>query len=162
MSWIELPKVIGSGGGAPGGGNGDIQINIGGSFAGDSQLQWDSINKAILLNGLAIRVLSTAYSLVDSNLTPTTITSWPTTYGHTIIEFSLDRGSDTLTGTMLISNTNVTVKMTDAKIDTSETGDGALGITFSTAIQAGPIVVLQYTSTATGQNATMRIAARQW
>jgi len=163
MSWIELPKVTGSGGtGTPGGSSGSVQYNDGTNFAGDPQFQWDAINKAILLNGLAIRALTDALSLVDANPTPTTIISWPTTYKHTIIEFSLDRGSDTLTGTMLIANTNVTVKLTDSKINTSETDDGSLGITFSTAIQAGPIVVLQYTSTATGQNAAMRIAARQW
>jgi hypothetical protein len=166
MTWIELPKRGGSGGGGsgtPGGsGSGEVQYNQSGTFTGDSEFRWDQNEKFIFLNGLAVRALSSQLSLVDNVNVATTITQWPTSYRHTVIDFSLDRGSETLTGTLLIANTNVSVKLTPSQVDTSESGDGGLGITFSATIQGGNTVLLQYTSTSTGQNASMQIAARQW
>lgn len=160
MSWITLPKPAGGGSGSPGGsGTGEVQFNQGGSFTADSQLKWDNINHQFNLNGLAIRALSSTYSLVDSNPTPTTIVTWDVGYKHTIIEYSLDRGADTQTGVLLIASTAATAKIHDEKIDTSEVSD--LGITFSVAI-SGTDVLLQYTSTATGFNGFFRVAARQW
>jgi hypothetical protein len=159
-TWIELPKRTGSGGsGTPSGSDGSIQIANSGNFSSDPQLKWDSANHEFNLNGLAIRALSTTYSLVDNNPTPTTVILWDVAYRHTIIEYSVDRGSDTQTGIFLIASTASTAKLVDQKIDTSETVD--LGITFSTVI-SGSDVILQYTTSATGFNGFLRMAARQW
>jgi len=161
MKWVELPKPQGGGGsGSPGGsGTGEVQFNQGGTFTADSNFKWDGTNHQFNLNGLAIRALSTTYSLVDNNPTPTAIISWDVTYKHTIIEYSIDRGSDTQTGIFIVASTASTAKLTDSKIDTSEVAD--LGIIFSTTI-SGSDVVLQYTTTSTGFNGFLRVAARQW
>lgn len=162
MAYKDLPVENGGGGGTPAGGNGSIQINEGGSFASDPFLKWDTVEHKFNLGGLAIRALSTTYSLVDNVSTFTTIAGvgWDAnTYKHTIIEYSLERGTDSHTGVLTIANTATVVKFTDEKVNTSETSD--IGVEFNLIISGGNVLI-QYKTNATGFNAFMRIAARQW
>jgi hypothetical protein len=150
--------ISGSGGGStPGGSEGSIQFNTGGTFDGSAELVWDSTDKFLGLNGLAIKSLSSSISLVDDTSTPTTAFSYDASlYNYSIVEYSLTRGSTKQVGRMLIVNdsTNVTINN-----DFSTLGDP--GVIFSASI-SGTDVLIQYITTSTGFNAFLKYSIRQW
>jgi hypothetical protein len=76
---------------------------------------------------------------------------------HMIVDFSLNRGTAREAGTIHITTDGINVSVTT----TGATLNGASGITFSGDI-VGPLLRLRYTSTATGDTATMKYMLRRW
>ena len=150
--------VSGSGGGStPGGSEGSIQFNSSGSFAGSPELVWDSTDKFLGLNGLAIKSLSSSISLVDGTSTPTTAFSYnASVYNYAIVEYSLTRNTAKQVGRMLIVNdsTNVTIHNDFSTLDDP-------GVIFTATVSAGEVLV-QYVTTSTGFNAFLKYSIRQW
>jgi len=155
-SWVNTSS--GGGGGSPGGPSGSIQFNSGGSFGGDPELQWDSINKLLNLNGLAITSLSSSVSLVDNQSSPVTAFSYSaTTYNFSIIEYSLTRNTSKQVGRLFIANDSTTVTLTNEFADMNNDS----GVKFSAVVSGGNVNV-QYTTTSTGFNAFLKYSIRQW
>lgn len=147
----------GGGGGTPGGSSGTIQFNSSGTFAGDSQLQWDNTGKILNLNGLAIHALSGTVSLVDNQVTPVTAFSYSaTSYNFTVIEYSLTRNTSKQVGILFIANDG-----SDASISNAFANLADIGVDFTVTVSGGNVNV-QYTTTSTGFNAFLRYAMRQW
>lgn len=150
--------ISGSGGGStPGGSEGYIQFNTGGAFDGSAELVWDSTDKFLGLNGLAIKSLSSSISLVDDTSTPTTAFSYnASTYNYAIVEYSLTRSTAKQVGRMLIVNDSTNVTIHD---DFSTLNDP--GVIFSASVSGGEVLV-QYVTTSTGFNAFLKYSIRQW
>lgn len=156
-SWTDM-TTGGGGGGSPGGPSGSLQYNSGGSFAGDSQLEWDNTGKILNLNGLAIHALSSTVSLVNNQVSPVTAFSYSaSTYNFSVIEFSLTRNTSKAVGLLLIANDASSATLTQAFADLN----ADLGVLFSVNVSAGNVNV-QYTTSNTGFNAFLRYSIRQW
>ena len=149
-----------SGGGGTGaaGSTGDIQYNIGaGVFGADGRLIWDATNGAINLNGALLDALTAGITLLDNQATPQTILSFSaSSYLFAVIEYSIARGGNNQVGRLMIVNNGSTVVLDDDNAFTSSPG-----ITFSAALSGGNLL-LQYTSTSTGSNATFKCIKRRW
>lgn len=98
----------------------------------------------------------TTSTLVDATTNGTVFTVTYAGSENMIIDFSLVRGTARETGTMYITTdgTNVSLAMDSAYINTS-------GVSFSGSISAGNFNLL-YTTTATGNNATLKSMVRRW
>lgn len=157
MSYVNLPR---KGGGTPSGGqagNEQLQFNNNGQFGGDPSLKWDSAENALVLNGLALKALSGTYSLVDDVTSPAIFYTYDANdFKHSIFEYSLVRNGEYRTGVIIVANSLTTAKIHDSSVDTVD-----LGVNFD-IVMTGSTVQIQYTTTATGHNAFMRFAARQW
>jgi len=148
-----------SGGGSttPGGSSGSIQFNNAGTFAGDSQLQWDNTGKILNLNGLALHALSSTVSLVDNQSSPTTAFSYDaSSYNFTVIEYSLTRNTSKQVGILLIANDSSSASISNAFANLSD-----VGVNFTVSVSGGNVNI-QYTTTNTGFNAFLKYAIRQW
>ena len=156
-SW-DLMTGGGGGGGTPGSPTTSIQFNAGGTFAGDAQLEWDNTGKILNLNGLAIRALSSTVSLVDNQSSPTTAFSYSsTTYNFSVIEYSITRNTSKQVGMLLIANDASSATLTNGFADLNN----ITGVTFSTTVSGGNVNV-QYTTSSTGFNASLKYSIRQW
>ena len=141
----------------PAGSQGSIQFNNAGSFGADASLVWDSTNKLLNMNGLAITSLSSSVSLVDGQATPVTCLSYSaSTYNYSIIEYSIVRNAAQQVGMLFIANNSTSVSMSNAYANLNE-----LGINLSANVSGGNVNI-QYTTTSTGFNATFKYAIRQW
>lgn len=159
--YVILPLETSSGGGSgtPGGSDGQVQFNDGGSFGGDSQFTWDSIENSINLNGLAIRALSGEVSLINDQASPITVFSYDAnSFNYSIIEFSISRGTERQVGRLLVANTATTAGINRDSL--TMTGVGT-GVDFSVTVLSGQVNI-QYTSTDTGFNSAMKYTIRQW
>lgn len=155
-SWVNTDT--GGGGGSPGSPNNSLQYNNGGTFSGDSQLLWDNSGKILNLNGLAIHALSSTVSLVNNQSSPVTAFSYDATvYNFSVIEYSLTRGTSKQVGILLIANDATTATLTNGFADMNNDA----GVKFSATVSGGNVNV-QYTSTNTGSNASMKYGIRQW
>ena len=155
---VAWSSTGGGGGGSPGSPSGSIQFNNAGIFTGNAALTWDNTGKVLNLNGLAIRALSSSINLVDNQIVPLTILSFPVAnFNFSIIEYSLTRNISKQVGMLFLANDGVAATLAGPFADlNSDTG-----IIFS-AIVSGGNVELQYTSSSTGFNATFRYSVRQW
>lgn len=155
--WVNT-DTGGGGGGTPGGPNSSIQFNNGGAFAGDSQLEWDNTGKILNLNGLAIHSLSSTVSLVNNQPSPVTAFIYSaSTYNFSVIEFSLTRSTSKAVGIILVANDSSTATLTQALADLN----ADLGVTFSASVSGGNVNI-QYSTTNTGFNASLKYSIRQW
>jgi hypothetical protein len=152
----SVPSGMGGTGAA--GSTGDIQYNIGaGVFGADSRLLWDATNGGINLNGALMDALTSSITLLDNQSSPQTILSYTaSTYLFATIEYSIARNGSNQVGRLLIVNNGSTVVLDDDNGFTSNPG-----ITFSASLSGGN-VLLQYTSTSTGSNATFKCIKRRW
>lgn len=154
-SWVSTG---GGGGGSPGSPSGSIQFNNSGSFAGDSQLQWDNSGKILNLNGLAIHALSSTVSLVNNQVSPVTAFSYSASiYNFSVIEYSLTRNTSKQIGMLLIANDSTTATLTNAFADMNNDS----GVKFSASVSLGNVNI-QYITTNTGSNASLKYSIRQW
>jgi len=150
-------NVSSGGGGSPGGVSGTVQFNDSGNFDGDSQFQWNETNKFINLNGLAIKALSASTSLVDAQASPVTAFSYSaTSYNFTIIEYSITRNTSKQVGMLFVSNDASSAALSNGFANLSD-----VGVELSASVSAGNVNI-QYTTTATGFNAFLKYAIRQW
>jgi hypothetical protein len=152
----SVPSGMGGTGAA--GSTGDIQYNIGsGVFGADTRFSWDSTDGAIDMNGALFDVLSSSITLLDNQSSPQALLSYSqSSYMFAIIEYSIARNGSNQVGFIRIVNNGTSVNIDDDNLNTSSTG-----IVFS-AILSGGNVVLQYTSTSTGSNATFKCIKRRW
>lgn len=151
-------SMAGGGGGSPGGASGTIQYNSGGSFAGSSELMWDNTGKILNLNGLAIHALSSSVTLLDNQTSATTAISYPVAdYNFSIIEYSITRNLSMQVGMLFVVNDSSAASITNSLADLNNDS----GITFSALVSGGQVDI-QYISTNTGFNATLRYSIRQW
>ena len=155
-SWVNTDT--GGGGGSPGGPSGSIQFNNSGSFSGDAQLEWDNTGKILNLNGLAIHALSSTVSLVNNQSSPVTAFSYSASaYNFSVIEYSLTRNTSKQVGILLISNDSTSASLTNGFDDLNND----TGVTFSASVSGGNVNI-QYTTTNTGFNGSLKYSIRQW
>jgi hypothetical protein len=154
-----VPSYSGSGGGsgAAAGANLDIQWNSGGNLAGDSRYKWNPSEGAVNLNGMLIGVLSTPVTLLDNQAAPVTAFSYNAASNRFVfVDYSIERNGSFRNGTIMIPNNGSTVSPSDVFAEA-----GTTGITMSAIVNGGNIEV-QYTSTNTGNDATLKYSIRRW
>lgn len=147
----------GGGGGSAGGNNTEIQYNSGGSLAGDARFRWDSALGVVNMNGMQISALSSTVTLNDNQVSPATAVSYSASlYRFVILEYSVQRGTDFRVGRMLISNDGTNIGFSDDFVETNSTG-----LNFQAVISGGNVLV-EYTSTNTGNTGAFKYAMRRW
>lgn len=96
-------------------------------------------------------------TIFDNNASPVLLLNLPKTANpHTIIEYSIDRNTDSRTGRLVLTSNGTIVGFSDDNVETS-----SLGIVLSADISGANIRVL-YTSTSTGFNGTFKYIIRSW
>lgn len=144
---------------AAAGANGDIQFNAAGVLGADTQFKWDSTNNIMTKAGLQSSGINGPVILNDATVSPTAAFSYDSTlYPFAIIEFSLTRDDVRDTGRLLISTNGTDVGFSVDSVSTDLAGSG---ISFLVVIN-GSNVEVQYVSTSTGFNASMKYAFRRW
>jgi len=150
----------GTGGGpvsTPAAGNpGEVQFHgMGGLLAAEAQFKWNGTAGAIELDGLELSKLRSE-TLDNNQIIPDQALSYAATYQFAYIDYSIERGTNRRLGTLEIKTNGATVSFVDEYSETT-----IIGIDFSVAI-VGPNIVVSYTSTNTGQSATMKYSFRRW
>lgn len=156
-----LPSYSSGGGGssAAAGVNGDIQFNSAGTLGADSQFKWDSTNNIMTKAGLQSSGINGPVILNDNQgVFATAFTYDAALYPFAIIEYSLTRDDIRETGRLLISTNGTDVGFS---VDNVATDIGGSGVSFNVTTSAGNVVV-EYMTTATGFNASMKYAFRRW
>jgi hypothetical protein len=150
----------GGGGGAAAGANNDIQYNSGGLLAGDSNLQWDGNN--LSLGSLDIEKLTGPLTLNDNTAVATTIISYTAaTYKYATIKYGIERNGENRIGTLDIVNNGTVVVLYDVTQDTGGAGIDDTEIVF-TATLSGGNVLIQYTTSNTGNDAQLTYFTQKW
>jgi len=151
---------------AAGGPNDSIQYNNGGLLDGNSNFLIDpsgsyiGVTGATVLNGLSQTVLSSSFTMIDNTSSPTTLFSYPAASNpYAVIEYSVLRNGDSRVGRLLIANNGAISSDSDDYAETAEFAP--VGVTFSTTI-VGSNVIVMYTTTSTGFNATFKYSGRSW
>jgi hypothetical protein len=95
-------------------------------------------------------------TLTDNTTNGTVFSIGATGSEYMVIDFSLNRGTARETGTLYVTSdgTNVSIATDGAYLNAS-------GITFTGTI-TGSNLVVQYTTTSTGSNGTMKLMIRRW
>lgn len=147
------------GSGSPAGSNGDIQFNNAGSFgAATGQLEWDSTQAAIVMNGLNINTLSGNMIITDNQPTPQVLFTYSASvFTNMVMDYSLVRGTNYFVGTAWV----VTDGSSIAVLTQQGTSIGSTGIIIDANYNAGNVQV-SYTSTSTGSSGSMKVAIRRW
>lgn len=141
---------------AAAGANTQVQFNNSGSLGADSGFTYDSGTNTIGMNGLNIQGLQT-FTMLDNQASPQSAIMFDfATVPFVIIEFSISRDADRRVGRLLISNNGTIASLTE---DVNNLGD--VGINIMATI-SGSNVIVQYISTNTGFNASMKYSMRSW
>jgi hypothetical protein len=141
---------------AAAGASGSIQYNNGGLLAGDGDFTWDAVNNILSLGTQKLENLKSV-TLNDNISTPTMAFFYnATAYRYAIIEYSIERSFDARVGRLLVVNSSLGVSMSDDFTDIGDTG-----ILFTAGISF-PNVIIQYVSTMTGFNGTMKYTIKGW
>ena len=155
-----VPSYSAGGGGstAAAGVLGDVQYHgATGNLEADSRLKWDSSKGAMSLDGLEIGSLKGPVTINDNIGTPTTLITYPTSsYNFTIIEYSIQRGTNYRVGRLLIANSSTNPAFSDDSVEI-----GTTGVSFTVAVSGGNVEV-NYLSTSTGQTGNFKYSIRQW
>ena len=106
------------------------------------------------LKNIAIQPMDTI-TLVDNTASATTIITIPVVV-NAIIDYSITRATTTRVGTIHVATNGSAVDINDVTADV-----GSVGVTL-TAIVSGTDVLIQYTTTSTGNAATMKAQVRYW
>lgn len=158
-----IPSYSGAtGGGSASGNNKDIQYNSGGSLAGDSTFQWDSATSEMKLGLLSVRALISSVTMLDNQPTETTLFSVDGSLTKFIIcEYSIERGTESRVGTLMICHNSTIATITDVSNDTGGAGIADASIHISATYSGGNMIV-QYTTDSTGNNADFKYNLRKW
>jgi hypothetical protein len=149
----------GGGGSTPAAGSlNEVQYNGPGNLlAADARFKWDGTNGALDLNGLSVGVLSSGVTLNDNQVSAATAISYnATTYSYAIIEYSILRNSERRLGQFMVLTDGASVTIGEDFIETTP-----LGVSFTATI-VGANVEIQYTTTSTGFNGTLKYSFRRW
>lgn len=95
-------------------------------------------------------------TIVDNTVSPTTIFTYPAANRYAKIDFSLEKDGERQLATWNIINDGSVI--TDSIVDIQT---GPTGVTLS-AVIAGANVLIQYTSTSTGGDGTMKYQIKKW
>lgn len=164
ITWTVVSAFTTSGGAStssPSAGD-SVIITQGDSFADQSGIftgsTWEFNNIVRYFNGVNYFEQS---SLNISTLTDNTTNGSVFTVGYTgseniVVEFSLARGGSKEIGTLFITTDGASVAIASAGAALA-----ALGVSFSGAI-SGSDLILQYTTTSTGSDATIKYNLRRW
>lgn len=136
---------------------GDIQFHGGdGNLGGNSNISWDSGTMSLKLGELSFSILK-QYTLIDNQVNQIIFTLPVAEARHLIMEYSIARGPNSRVGRKIIfADSNFAIAESEDAVEPIFTG-----VTLSSDISGGNIV-FKYTSTATGQNATLRYSLRYW
>lgn len=155
-----IPSYSG-GGGSPvsaAGATYDVQYKgTGGNLDADTAFKWSPTEQAIELDGLLIGKLNGPVVLLDNQVSPVTIFTFPVANKWAIIEYGLSRDADTQVGRLLVTNNGTITSISDDSVSTIL----SLGVTFSADISGGNVRI-RYTSTSTGFNASFKYSYRRW
>jgi hypothetical protein len=153
-----LPSYSGGGGGstAAAGSSGDVQFNVAGVLAADTNFKWDSSDESLNLNGLRMGALSAGLTIADNQVSPTALFTFPKSYNFAIIEYSIVRNGIYRTGTLLVSNDGALTSSNGSYVET-----GISGVALTTDISGANVRVL-YTSTSTGFAGSLKFSMRKW
>lgn len=133
----------------------DIQFNSSGLLAGDSSFQWDSSNKILRFNGVELVGMQSA-TIVDNSPSSLAFSYDATLYPFAIVEYSIKRNNSYQVGQLMVTTDAVTASVTNISDDTIPAG-----VTFLGAV-SGSNVQVNYTSTSTGFNGTMKFSIKRW
>lgn len=137
---------------------GDVQFHGSvGTIAGNTKFKWDNADFLLNLNGFKHEVLTGPLVLTDNTSSPATIfTVAAADIKFSVIDYSLERDGDVRTGRLMLANNGTVVALSDDFIGTADLG------TFFTAIIVGADVLLQYTTTSTGNNVSFKYITKRW
>jgi hypothetical protein len=152
-SWIAVTG--GGGSGTPGGDDGQVQFNNGGTFDADSKFAWDNTNKQLNLNGFKIESLGSE-TLLNNQTSVTLMSFTHAVEKFIVVEYSIERGSDVRLGHLKLATNGVTASLDDIFVNTDD-----VGVTFS-AVVSGLSVEIKYSTTNLGTSATMKYSRRKW
>jgi hypothetical protein len=139
------------------GNQGEVQFNGSGQLSSNSHFKWDGVNNAINLNGLQLMSLSDTITLLDNQSDPVTIITYAAAeYTNVVVDYGIRRGPDMRTGEMLIASNETVAEIWDDYVETNDTG-----VIFN-IINDGSTVSIQYVSTDSTYDATMKIFIRRW
>lgn len=157
-----VPNYAGSSGStiAAAGNINDVQYKgSGGNLAADDRFQWDSTNGALNLNGYEIFALNGPVTILNNQVSPTTLFTFNgTTFPYAIIEYSITRNGDTRVGRFMVTNNGTVAGYSD---DYAESNVGGAGVNLSATYSAGTVSV-QYTSDNAGPTGIFKYSMRAW
>lgn len=137
---------------------GDVQYHgASGNLEADSRFKWDSSKSALSLDGLEITSLQGPVTINDNVGSPTLLLNYPvSSYNFTIVEYSIERGTNYRVGRILIPNSSTNASFSDDSVEV-----GSTGVSFTVSVNGGN-VELNYLSTSTGQSGEFKYSIRQW
>lgn len=152
----------------------DFSVSGGVDVTGDVKLSavpadsnYSLVNLDIQVDGVRAEIAnslikSAALDLQGPNTLLDNTTSTAISYPHasnkfTLIEYSIERNSALRCGRLLIVNDTSSATLADNGF----VEQGVVGVSFGVAI-LGPNVILQYTTSNTGFNATFKYSLKQW
>lgn len=142
---------------AAAGANGNIQFNAAGSLGGNANFNIDTSIPAMKLGNMEMLPLSSG-TLVD-NQTAVAIITYPVTYKHATIEYSVVRAGAFRTGRLLVVSDGTNTSVTSDHVEEG----GSVGVTWTADVAGGGSTIrILYTTTNTGSNADLRYAVRRW
>jgi len=135
----------------------DIQIHgSDGNLGADADFKVDSTEGQLNLAGLKIQKLSSDITVNDNQAAFTPLFSYPLSEKFTIVEYSIERGTNVRVGRLMIPSNGVLINHSD---DFSETA--TTGVSLTVAVNGANIEV-QYLSTSTGLSGTFKYSLRKW
>ena len=138
----------------------EIQYNTSGILDSSPDFTWDDSSKVLEISGSAGSVETVGLvsaTLTDNVAVATTIFSFAhASYKYLVLDCSVTRSTNAYLPTLkvLTDGTNASVAYDGPSI-------GSVGITFSAQV-SGANCLVQYVSTSTGFNATMKYTIRRW
>lgn len=156
-----VPSYSGAtGGGSAGGNNTEVQFNSGGSLAGDSNFTWNGSN--LKISNLEIRGTNSTVTIVNNQTTATTLFSVDGSLSKFVIcDYSIERGTESRVGTLMICHNGTITSITDSMTDTGGVGIDQTSIPI-TATYSGGFILVQYTSDNTGFTGNFKYNLRKW
>jgi len=152
------PSYTGGGGGSVTGSGVATQLaywDSGSNINANSNFALNLTELALDLGDLEVLALRTD-TLLDNQVGGVAFQYDAGDYPFAIIEYSIQRDINFRVGRLLVATDGTTTSLTD-----DETEVGLTGIVFSADISGGNVRIL-YTSSATGDDATMKWSARRW
>jgi hypothetical protein len=152
-----ISTELASGGAVTGTGSaGQIGVWSGTSTqTGDADFTYDDTNKTMTNNGLESIGVNTATAL--NNQLDATLFTFPKSYKYVVVEYGLVRNGIYRVGRFMITNDDSNVSVSDDYTETAATGFSGVN-----GVISGSDVVVRYTTTNTGFNATIKYTVRRW
>lgn len=138
------------------GSTGNVQFNGAGLLAANSNFNYDDVNNFLELGSAQFSILYSG-AFLDNQAAPVAFLTLPATYNSLFMSFTVIRGSNIRSETMVIATDGVVALNTEILYSES----GTTGVTLSAALSGGNIVI-SYTSTSTGSGGTLKWLYYGW